>query len=278
MTLLQLTQEIRTKGTFLCVGLDTDVAKLPSHLPHTAEGIWLFNKHIIDHTADQCVSYKINTAFYESLGSQGWEVLERTVAYLRASYPDHFTIADAKRGDIGNTSSMYARAFFEQMDFHAVTVAPYMGADSIEPFLQYSSKYTILLALTSNPGSADFEELDTPLGKLYEQVLLTSQRWKGASNLMYVVGATKPDQMRSIRSMLPEAYFLVPGMGAQGGNLHEVSEAGLNERVGMLVNSSRAIIYASNEMDFALRANAEAERVHKEMKNILDIKFNQNGK
>ena len=272
MTRQQLFENIRRKQSFLCVGLDTDVNKIPEHLFDESEDpIFEFNKAIIDATADLCVAYKPNLAFYESLGLEGWDVLERTVEYIRAHYPDQFIIADAKRGDIGNTSAMYARAFFNNMDFDAVTVAPYMGEDSVKPFLTYDGKWVILLALTSNKGAFDFQftEAKESGERLFETVLRTSSQWGNADNMMYVVGATKADMLADVRRLVPDHFLLVPGIGAQGGSLQEVARHGMNAQCGLLVNSSRQIIYASSEADFADKARAEAQRVQAEMKELL---------
>ena len=272
MTREQLFENIRRKQSFLCVGLDTDVNKIPEHLFDESEDpIFEFNKAIIDATADLCVAYKPNLAFYESLGLEGWDVLERTVEYIRAHYPDQFIIADAKRGDIGNTSAMYARTFFDHMDFDAVTVAPYMGEDSVKPFLDHDGKWVILLALTSNKGAFDFQftEAKESGERLFETVLRTSSQWGNADNMMYVVGATKADMLADVRRLVPDHFLLVPGIGAQGGSLQEVARHGMNAQCGLLVNSSRQIIYASSEADFADKARAEAQRVQAEMKELL---------
>lgn len=268
MTRDELVQQIRDKGTYLCVGLDTDIEKLPAHLQSASDPQFEFNKQIIDATLDHCVAYKINTAFYESRGVKGWESLEKTVNYIPST---HFTIADAKRGDIGNTSMQYAKAFFETLGFDAVTVAPYMGADSVKPFLEYAGKWTILLGLTSNPGAADFELLKTGERYLYEEVLKKSAGWGNVSNLMYVIGATKHEMVSDIRSNFPDHFFLVPGVGAQGGSLEEISRQGMNKDAGLLVNASRAIIFASAGEDFATAAKAASIAYHDEMKGYLDM-------
>jgi orotidine-5'-phosphate decarboxylase len=248
--------EIRRKQTCLCVGLDTDIAKLPAHLKGKSDGILSFNQQIIEATKDLCVAYKINTAFYECLGAKGWEFMQET---LRMIPEEHFTIADAKRGDIGNTSSMYAKAFFEEMDFDAITVSPYMGSDSIRPFLEFKNKFTIILGLTSNEGSADFEQLPTPQGWLYEAVMKTSSSWGTPENIMYVVGATKAIMLQEIRKILPDHFLLIPGVGAQGGSLEEVLKYGaIKEETGLLINSSRQILYASQGEDFGEKAKEEA--------------------
>jgi len=272
MTKQELFENIQRKKSFLCVGLDTDVNKIPEHLFNESDdAIYEFNKAIIDATADLCVAYKPNLAFYESLGLQGWEVLERTVDYIRENYPDQFIIADAKRGDIGNTSAMYARTFFGNMDFDSVTVAPYMGEDSVTPFLTYENKWVTLLALTSNKGAYDFQFMkDAETGeRLFEKVLKTSLTWGTDENLMYVVGATKAEMLTDIRAIVPEHFLLVPGIGAQGGSLQEVAKYGLTNTCGLLVNSSRQIIYASSEADYAKAARLEAEKVQAEMEQIL---------
>ena len=265
-----LVEQIRLKQSFLCVGLDTDIQKMPTHLSKDAEGILAFNKAIIDVTHDLAVAYKINTAFYEALGVAGYQALEDTVAYLNANYPEQFLIADAKRGDIGNTSTQYAKAFFEAMDFDAVTVAPYMGQDSVEPFLQFEGKYAILLALTSNSGAFDFQTLSGVEGQqLYEHVIRSSQSWDHADRLMYVLGATKTDHLAAIRKQLPDAFFLVPGVGAQGGDLSAVYQAASNKEIGLLVNASRSIIFADSGQDFAQAARNAAMALQQQMKALL---------
>jgi orotidine-5'-phosphate decarboxylase len=263
----QLFEQIQKKNSYLCVGLDTDIAKIPTHLKNAADPIFEFNKQIIDATHEHCVAYKPNIAFYEALGSKGWESLEKTLNYIPK---ECFTIADAKRGDIANTSSLYAKAFFEQMNFDSITVAPYMGEDSIKPFLVFKDKWVILLAHTSNAGSADFQLIESKDGeKLYETVIRKSQQWGTTDQLMYVVGATRADKIADIRKLAPEHFFLVPGIGAQGGDLNEVSKYGLNKQCGLLVNSTRAIIYASPEKDFAQAAAKEAIQVKNEMSALL---------
>ena len=272
MTKQELFENIQRKKSFLCVGLDTDVNKIPEFMFDKFEDpIFEFNKAIIDATADLCVAYKPNLAFYESLGLSGWEVLERTVDYIRENYPDQFIIADAKRGDIGNTSAMYARTFFGNMNFDSVTVAPYMGEDSVTPFLTYDGKWVTLLALTSNKGAYDFQFMkDAETGeRLFEKVLKTSLQWGTDENMMYVVGATKAEMLTDIRTIIPDHFLLVPGVGAQGGSLEEVAKYGLNSSCGLLVNSSRQIIYASGDADFASAARKEAEKVQSEMEFIL---------
>lgn len=266
----QLFENIKKKQSFLCVGLDTDVKKIPQHLLSEEDPIFAFNKEIIDATADFCVAYKPNLAFYESLGVKGMISFEKTVDYIRTNYPDQFIIADAKRGDIGNTSEMYARSFFDHMDLDAVTVAPYMGEDSVKPFLIYPEKWVILLALTSNKGSKDFQFMEDKDGeRLFEKVLKTSQTWASDDQLMFVVGATQGKMFLDIRKHAPNHFLLVPGVGAQGGSLKEVAEYGMNDTCGLLVNSSRAIIYADTTEKFAEVARVEAEKVQKEMAQYL---------
>jgi orotidine-5'-phosphate decarboxylase len=269
MTTNQLIQNIQKKKSFLCIGLDVDLDKIPTHLLKEDDPIFAFNKAIIDATHHLCVAYKPNTAFYEAYGLNGWRSLEKTIQYLNENYPDIFTIADAKRGDIGNTSSMYAKAFFEDLGFDSVTVAPYMGKDSVEPFLAFEDKHTILLALTSNEGAFDFQTKIADGQELYKQVLETSKTWKNSNNLMYVVGATKAEYLADIRNIIPDSFLLVPGVGAQGGNLQEVCKYGMNENVGLLINSSRGIIYASNKEDFAVIAAHKALELQQEMQAIL---------
>jgi orotidine-5'-phosphate decarboxylase len=274
MTTAQLINQIKSKKSFLTIGLDVDLTKISQHLLQLEDPIFEFNKAIIDNTHDLCVSYKPNTAFYEAYGIKGWQSLQKTINYINERYPEIFTIADAKRGDIGNTSSMYAKAFFEDLNFDSVTVAPYMGKDSVEPFLAFEGRHTILLALTSNEGAFDFQTKNIEGKELYKTVLETSKTWKNAHNLMYVVGATKAVYFAEIRKIIPNNFLLVPGIGAQGGNLQEVCECGMNENIGLLVNSSRAIIYASNGLDFAEKARAEALKTQKEMAEIMKIAFN----
>jgi orotidine-5'-phosphate decarboxylase len=267
MTRADLVEEIFKKKSYLCVGLDTDLQKIPSHLLSEKDPVFEFNRQIIDATIDHCVAFKPNLAFYEALGSAGWESLQKTAAYL----PHHiFKIADAKRADIGNTSTFYARAFFEQMNFDAITVSPYMGEDSVKPFLDFKNKWVILLAHTSNPGSANFQLFGSSSGKpLYEEVITKSQQWGTTENMMYVVGATQADKMESIRKIAPEHFFLVPGVGAQGGDLDAVSRAGLNSSCSLLVNAARSIIYKSSGKDFALEAGKEAKSMKLEMSRYL---------
>lgn len=269
----ELVTQIKSKESFLCIGLDTDLEKIPAALLSEEDPIFSFNKAIIDATHQYCVAYKPNTAFYEAYGIRGWQSLQRTIEYLNKHYPDHFTIADAKRGDIGNTSSRYAKAFFEEMQFDAITVAPYMGRDSVEPFLAFRDKFTILLALTSNEGAGDFQTGNEAGMELYKQVLQTSLLYNNASNLMYVVGATKAEFLKDIRAIVPEAFLLVPGLGAQGGNLQEVCSYGMNDDVGLLVNSSRGIIYAGSEKDFARAAAARAKDIQFQMAEILRKRY-----
>ncbi|QZK90885.1 orotidine-5'-phosphate decarboxylase [Flavobacterium sp. CHNK8] len=272
MTTQQLIDQIRIKKSFLCVGLDVDLDKIPKHLLALEDPIFEFNKAIIDATHDLVASYKPNTAFYEAYGLKGWTSLQKTIEYINENYPDIFTIADAKRGDIGNTSSMYAKAFFEDLKFDSVTVAPYMGKDSVEPFLAFENKHTIMLALTSNEGAFDFQTLQTNQQELYKQVLETSKTWKNSSNLMYVVGATKAEYFTEVRKIVPDSFLLVPGVGAQGGSLSEVCKYGMNDSIGLLINSSRGIIYASNGTDFAQKAREQALKIQQEMNAILDLK------
>ena len=289
MTREQLVQQIQQKKSYLCVGLDTDITKIPKYLQSHPDAVFEFNKAIIDATKDLCVSYKINTAFYEALGVKGWQAMEKTVNYIPT---EHFKIADAKRGDIGNTSSQYAKAFFETLNFDAITVAPYMGEDSIRPFLEYENKWTIVLGLTSNAGSKDFEQLrlfraetnqgeDTKQGEvvrvdtnhggefLYEQVLKKVSNWGNKDNLMFVVGATKASDLEKIRKIIPDNFLLVPGVGFQGGSLKDVSEYGMNKDYGLLVNASRAIIFASEKEDFAEEARVIAQQYQNEMAGYL---------
>ncbi len=274
MTTQELYNQIQLKKSFLCVGLDVDLNKIPEHLLALEDPIFEFNKAIIDATHDLCVSYKPNTAFFEAYGIKGWMSLQKTINYINENYPNVFTIADAKRGDIGNTSSMYAKAFFEDLNFDSVTVAPYMGKDSVEPFLAFENKHTIMLALTSNEGAFDFQTLNVAgtqgeAKELYKQVLETSKTWKNSQNLMYVVGATKAEYFTEIRKIVPDSFLLVPGVGAQGGSLSEVCKYGMNDKVGLLINSSRGIIYASKGQDFAEKARAEALKMQQEMAALL---------
>ncbi|HBK82833.1 MAG TPA: orotidine-5'-phosphate decarboxylase [Flavobacterium sp.] len=278
MTTHQLICQIKEKKSFLCIGLDTDLSKIPQHLKNLPDPIFEFNKAIIDATNQYCVAYKPNTAFYEAYGINGWQSLKKTIQYINENYPNIFTIADAKRGDIGNTSMMYAKAFFEDLNFDSVTVAPYMGKDSVEPFLEFKNKHTIMLALTSNEGAFDFQTLsvtkDNNTISLYKQVIQTSKSWKNSENLMYVVGATKAVYFSEIRKIVPNNFLLVPGVGAQGGSLEEVCKHGLNKDIGLLINTSRAVIYASSSIDFAEKAKEEAYKIKQEMEKILKIRFN----
>lgn len=270
----QLVEQIRTKGSFLCVGLDTDPAKLPSCLMGSRDAVFEFNRAIIDATAPYCIAYKPNLAFYEADGVEGWVALERTIGYIREKYPEMFIIADAKRGDIGNTSKLYARTFFEHLNVDALTVAPYMGSDSVTPFLGYEGKWVILLALTSNPGSHDFQLTEDKDGKqLFEQVLDKSQEWAGKEAMMYVVGATQGSMFAKIREHAPNHFLLVPGVGAQGGSLEEVCRYGMTKDCGLIVNSSRGIIYASSGEDFAEAAGREAAKLAEQMRELLE-KYN----
>jgi orotidine-5'-phosphate decarboxylase len=289
MTRQQLVEQIRKKKSYLCVGLDTDITKVPKHLLAGADPVFTFNKAIIDATKDLCVSYKINTAFYEALGLEGWEAMEKTVRYIGE---EHFKIADAKRGDIGNTSDQYAKAFFETLPFDSITVAPYMGRDSVNPFLQYSGKWAIVLGLTSNDGSNDFQKLKLfqednvnndlgnlvlspfvvnsgPDAELYKKVLKTVSLWGTKENLMFVVGATQAEEFDSVRKIIPDHFLLVPGVGAQGGSLKDISEKAMNKDIGLLVNASRAIIYASGGEDFAEKARAMSIAYQQEMAQYL---------
>ena len=262
----QLINEIFTKKTFLCVGLDTDINKIPAHLKNEDDPIFAFNKAIIDATAPYCVAYKPNLAFYECYGLKGMLAFEKTIQYIKENHPNHFIIADAKRGDIGNTSKMYAQTFFEEYNFDSVTVAPYMGEDSVKPFLEYDGKWVILLALTSNKGSHDFQLTEDKQGeRLFEKVLKKSQEWGTTENLMYVVGATQGKMFEDIRRIVPEHFLLVPGVGAQGGSLQEVCKYGMTKDCGLLVNSSRGIIYASTDTDFAEVAAVKAKELQEEM-------------
>ena len=266
MNRARLVDIIYKRKSYLCVGLDSDIEKIPAHLKSSSNPVLNFNKAIIDGTRDYCVSYKINTAFYESLGAQGWDIMAKTVEYIGK---DHFIIADAKRGDIGNTSNQYAMAFFEQIPFDAVTVAPYMGEDSVKPFLSYENKWAIVLGLTSNKGAADFELQNCGKELLYEKVLKTVSNWGNSQNLMFVIGATQSDSFTHIRTICPDHFFLVPGVGAQGGSLEEISKKAMIKDVGLLVNVSRAIIFASNGTDFALRAADIAKEYQQEMSAYL---------
>jgi len=268
LTRAELIQEIKNKGSYLCVGLDSDIEKLPRHLLKEKDPQFVFNKRIIDATSDSCVAYKPNLAFYEAQGSRGWEVLEKTLEYIPKNI---FTIADAKRGDIGNTANQYAKAFFEKVNFDSVTISPYMGKDAIEPFLAFDNKWAIVLALTSNPGSTDLEEQLLQTGdSLYETVLKKTSKWGTSENTMFVVGATKAEKLQDIRKIIPDHFLLVPGVGSQGGSLAEVTRYGSNTDVGLLVNVSRGIIFASPEKDFDVQARLQARKLQSEMKSYLD--------
>jgi len=269
MTEQNLIEQIKNKNSFLCIGLDVDLDKIPKHLLQEEDPVFEFNKAIIDATHHLCVAYKPNIAFYEAYGLKGWKSLEKTINYLNSQYPEIFTIADAKRGDIGNTSSRYAKAFLEDLGFDSITVAPYMGKDSVEPFLAVENKHTILLALTSNEGAFDFQTKQLDGVELYKQVLKTSKNWKNSKNLMYVVGATKAEYLTEVRQIIPDSFLLVPGIGAQGGSLEEVCKYGMNANVGLLVNSSRGIIYASDQKDFAEASAQQAKALQMQMQAIL---------
>ncbi|MDP4666244.1 MAG: orotidine-5'-phosphate decarboxylase [Flavobacteriaceae bacterium] len=269
MTIKDISAQIFKKQSFLCIGLDVDLDKIPKHLLQEEDPIFAFNQAIIDATHDLCVAYKPNTAFYEAHGVKGWMALEKTITYLNKKYPNHFTIADSKRGDIGNTSERYAKAFFDTLGFDSVTVAPYMGADSVEPFLTFDGKYAILLALTSNQGAYDFQTKSVDDEALFLKVIKTSKHWKNSDRLMYVVGATKTEQLGQIRRMLPDSFLLVPGIGAQGGDLEAVCREAMTPNVGLLVNSSRDILYASSEGDFAKAARRQAQVIQEQMAQFL---------
>jgi len=269
MTTTELVSQIRKKKSFLCIGLDVDLNKIPKHLLQEEDPIFAFNKAIIDATHHLCIAYKPNTAFYEAYGIKGWKALEKTINYINENHPEIFTIADAKRGDIGNTSTMYAKAFFEDLSFDSVTVAPYMGKDSVEPFLAFEDKHTIMLALTSNQGAFDFQTKTIDGQEVYKHVLETSKTWKNAENLMYVVGATKAEYLADIRNIIPDSFLLVPGVGAQGGNLQEVCKYGMTDNIGLLINSSRGIIYAGNDENFAQASAQKAEELQQQMAEIL---------
>ncbi len=269
MTRFELFTQIKQKQSYLCIGLDSDITKIPKHLLDYNDPVFEFNKQIIDATKDLCVAYKPNLAFYEALGVKGWQSLEKTIHYIPK---EHFIIADAKRGDIGNTSQLYAKAFFEQLNVDAVTVAPYMGEDSVKPFLGFPGKWVILLALTSNPGSKDFQFLLQKNEKtLYEHVMRRAMEWGSAEELMFVVGATHPEKMQEIRAIAPDHFFLVPGVGAQGGELNEISKYGMNAHCGLLINSSRSIIFADNGKNFAEKARVAALEIQQEMAGLLSV-------
>ena len=266
-----LISQIKRKKSFLCIGLDTDINKIPKFLLDLEDPIFEFNKKIIDATNSYCVAYKPNIAFYESEGLNGWKALEKTIKYINSNFPEIFTIADAKRGDIGNTSYMYAKAYFDTLNFDSITINPYMGKDSVEPFLDYKNKHTILLALTSNLGAFDFQtkNVDKTSHQFYYEVIKTSTNWKNSSQLMYVVGATKASYLREIRNIIPNNFLLIPGIGAQGGDLKDVCKNGMNNDVGLLVNSSRSIIFASTDSDFDLISAKKAQEIQSQMENIL---------
>lgn len=272
MNYTALFEQIKKKKSFLCVGLDSDIAKIPQHLLNTGDPVYAFNKAIIDATAAYTIAYKPNIAFYESRGVEGWQSLEKTVNYIRTNYPEVFTIADAKRGDIGNTSQMYAKAFLDTLNFDSITVAPYMGEDSVTPFIKYEGKWVILLALTSNKGAFDFQFMEENGEKLYERVLKVSQQWGGKDNMMYVVGATKAEMLGGIRKIVPDHFLLVPGVGAQGGSLEEVAKYGMNTHCGLIVNSSRGIIFTDTTENFAVRAGEEAHKLQQDMERLLKEK------
>lgn len=271
MTADELFKQIKLKKSFLCVGLDTDITKIPKVVLDHEYPLYEFNRQIVDATADFTIAYKPNLAFYETLGAAGWINLEMTVDYIRKKYPEIFIIADAKRGDIGNTSKMYATAFFEKMDFDAVTLSPYMGVDSVSPFFDYTNKWVVLLALTSNAGADDFQQITSEKGvKLFENVLSKSKEWGTENNLMYVVGATRAEMLKKVREIVPNHFLLIPGVGAQGGSLSDVAKYGLTKKCGLIVNSSRAIIYADGTNDFAKVARIKAQEVQIEMRALLN--------
>ena len=271
----ELIKQINIKKSFLCLGLDTDLEKIPQHLKNETDPAFSFNKKLIDELNKIIIAIKINTAFYESRGSEGWISLEKTIKYINSNYPEIFTIADAKRGDIGNTSDNYARAFFKNLNFDSITVSPYMGNDSIEPFLKYKDKHTILLTLTSNTGSDDFQFFKSDNNNLFEEVIVKSKNWEGSENLMYVVGATKSNYLKKIRKLVPDSFLLIPGVGAQGGNLKDTFINGANEEVGILINSSRSIIYAGNGLDFSKKSYLVAKSYQSEMEKLLNSKYDK---
>jgi len=271
----ELIKQINIKKSFLCLGLDTDLEKIPQHLKNETDPVFSFNKKLIDELNEIIIAIKINTAFYESRGSEGWISLEKTIKYINSNYPKIFTIADAKRGDIGNTSDNYARAFFKNLNFDSITVSPYMGNDSIEPFLKYKDKHTILLTLTSNTGSDDFQFFKSDNNNLFEEVIVKSKNWEGSENLMYVVGATKSNYLKKIRKLVPDSFLLIPGVGAQGGNLKDTFINGANEEVGILINSSRSIIYAGNGLDFSKKSYLVAKSYQFEMEKLLNSKYDK---
>ncbi|MAU64350.1 MAG: orotidine-5'-phosphate decarboxylase [Flavobacteriaceae bacterium] len=270
MNINDLVKEIKRKKSFLCLGLDSDISKIPSLLLNDPDPVFSFNKMMLDSLNELITAVKINTAFYEENGSKGWVTLEKTINYINLKYPEIFTIADAKRGDIGNTSNKYAKAFFETLSFDSITVSPYMGNDSVEPFLNYKNNHTILLALTSNNGSKDFQFFSNNSNILYKEVVNRSKKWKGAENLMYVVGATKSDYINEIRAIVPNSFLLVPGVGFQGGSLKKTFENGANKQIGLLVNSSRSIIYAGNESDFLEKSYSVAKSYQSEMEDLMN--------
>jgi len=271
MNTIQIFEQIKKKRSFLCVGLDTDLNKIPPHLLKSEDPIYDFNREIVDATQDISIAYKPNLAFYESQGAAGWNSLEKTVDYIKRNYPDIFLIADAKRGDIGNTSGMYAKAFFENMDFDAITISPYMGKDSVSQFLNYKDKWVILLAVTSNPSATDFQFIsNTDSGEeLFKSVVKAGNNWGSANNIMFVIGATRAEMLKEIRAIAPDSFLLIPGIGAQGGSLESVVRYGMNKQCGLIVNSSRSIIYASNDEDFALAARKQAMIIQEEMSAFL---------
>ena len=271
----ELIKQINIKKSFLCLGLDTDLEKIPQHLKNETDPAFSFNKKLIDELNKIIIAIKINTAFYESRGSEGWISLEKTIKYINSNYPEIFTIADAKRGDIGNTSDNYARAFFKNLNFDSITVSPYMGNDSIEPFLKYKDKHTIILTLTSNTGSDDFQFFKSDNNNLFEEVIVKSKDLEGSENLMYVVGATKSNYLKKIRKLVPDSFLLIPGLGAQGGNLKDTFINGANEKVGILINSSRSIIYAGNGLDFSKKSYLVAKSYQSEMEKLLNSKYDK---
>lgn len=271
----ELIKQINIKKSFLCLGLDTDLEKIPQHLKNETDPAFSFNKKLIDELNKIIIAIKINTAFYESRGSEGWISLEKTIKYINSNYPEIFTIADAKRGDIGNTSDNYARAFFKNLNFDSITVSPYMGNDSIEPFLKYKDKHTILLSLTSNTGSDDFQFFKSDNNNLFEEVIVKSKNWQGSENLMYVVGATKSNYLKKIRKLVPDSFLLIPGVGVQGGNLKDTFINGANEEVGILINSSRSIIYAGNGLNFSKKSYLVAKSYQSEMEKLLNSKYDK---
>ena len=270
MNINDLVKEIKRKKSFLCLGLDTDISKIPSFLLSDPDPVFSFNKHMLDSLNELITAVKINTAFYEENGSKGWITLEKTINYINLKYPELFTIADAKRGDIGNTSNKYAKAFFETLSFDSITVSPYMGKDSVEPFLKYKNKHTVLLGLTSNNGSADFQLFSNNSSTLYKEVIEKSKEWEDSDKLMYVVGATKSDYIKEIRAIVPNSFLLVPGVGFQGGSLKKTFENGANKKIGILINSSRSIIYAGNEHDFLDKSYGVAKSYQIEMEGLIN--------